>query len=317
MKHPDPNQPLLSGLLTHVDRLHTPAAISLDAELAERAYLARQLVLCTLPHSDPGSIDSWVRTSNNLQLVITRTQIDNTGKLIGYPYGSIPRLILFWVNTEAVRTQSRRLNLGHTLSDFMRELGMDPRNGTGPRSDSTRLKNQLTRLFASSITFQQHVTGRAHNGQMFRFVNMQIASEGELWWHPHNPAQGQLWGSWILLGERFFEAITKAPVPVDLRILREIKASPLALDLYAWLTYTAFRAHQGGTNIDVSWADLAAQIGSEYATVKEFGRKCRAALQKIQGLYKGADVYLVPGGVRVRPTSTPSVLPERGRQRGR
>lgn len=307
-----PTQPLLSGLLSHIQ----PAAVSpLDAELAERAYLARQLVLCTLPHSDPGSVDSWVRTSSNLKLVITRTQIDQTGSLVGYPYGSIPRLILFWVNTEAVKTQTRRLELGHTLSNFMRELGMDPRNGTGPRGDSTRLKNQLTRLFASSITFQQHVTGRAHDGQIFRFLNMQIASEGELWWHPHNPSQGQLWGSWILLGERFFEAITRAPVPVDLRILRAIKSSPLSLDLYAWLTYTAFRASRSGGTIEITWGELANQIGSEYATVKEFGRKCRAALEKIQAIYNGARVEVVTGGVQVKPTSTPSVLPERGRGR--
>lgn len=314
MKHPSrPNQPLLSGLLSHIQ----PAPIApLDAELAERAYLARQLVLCTLPHSDPGSVDSWVRSSSNLKLVITRTQIDQTGSLIGYPYGSIPRLILFWVNTEAVKTQNRRLELGHTLSDFMRELGMDPRNGTGPRGDSTRLKNQLTRLFAASITFQQHVTGQRHDGQMFRFLNMQIASEGELWWHPHNPSQGQLFGSWIILGERFFEAITRAPIPVDLRILRVIKSSSLSLDLYAWLTYTAFRAAQSGSTIEITWEELANQIGSEYATMKEFGRKCRAALEKIQALYNGAQVKMVTGGVAVGPLSIPSVLPERGRRRG-
>jgi hypothetical protein len=38
------------------------------------------------------------------------------------------------------------------------------------------------------------------------------------------------------LGENFFEAITAAPVPLDMRVLKTLKRSPLALDLYAWLS---------------------------------------------------------------------------------
>jgi hypothetical protein len=64
---------------------------------------------------------------------------------------------------------------------------------------------------------------------------MQIATRGEFWWSPRDPTQGALWGSWIELGERFFEAITAAPVPLDMRALKALKRSPLALDLYAWL----------------------------------------------------------------------------------
>jgi hypothetical protein len=35
-----------------------------------------------------------------------------SGKPIGYPFGSIPRLLLFWITTEAVQTKVRRLELG-------------------------------------------------------------------------------------------------------------------------------------------------------------------------------------------------------------
>jgi hypothetical protein len=37
---------------------------------------------------------------------------------MGIPYGTIPRLLLFWVTTEAVRTKKRRLELGNTLSSY-------------------------------------------------------------------------------------------------------------------------------------------------------------------------------------------------------
>ena len=45
------------------------------------------------------------------------------------PYGNLPRLLLAWVSTEAVRTQSRELVLGRSLSEFMRALGLEPVSG--------------------------------------------------------------------------------------------------------------------------------------------------------------------------------------------
>ena len=60
-----------------------------------------------------------------------------------------------------------------------------------------------------------------------------------MWWHPH-PDQTALWESWIELGEKFFNAVMASPVPVDMRALRALKRSPLALDLYALISYRAF-----------------------------------------------------------------------------
>ena len=51
------------------------------------------------------------------------TLVMSTNGLYKLPFGNLPRLILAWVCTEAVRTQSRVLILGDSLSDFMRELG--------------------------------------------------------------------------------------------------------------------------------------------------------------------------------------------------
>src|SRR5438874_151511 len=64
----------------------------------ELAYMAKHLVQVTLPHSDPGDIQAWTRTNGDLTLVITRSNLDiRSGKLIGYPYGTIPRLLLYWL----------------------------------------------------------------------------------------------------------------------------------------------------------------------------------------------------------------------------
>ena len=65
------------------------------------------------------------------------------------PFGNLPRLLLAWVCTEAVRTQSRELVLGRSLSEFMRKLDVISSDSGGSWGIRTRLKNQMDRLFSS------------------------------------------------------------------------------------------------------------------------------------------------------------------------
>ena len=99
---------------------------------------------------------------------------------------------------------------------------------------------------------------------------MQVAPRGEFWWSPRDPSQAALWGGWIELGDKFFAAITAAPIPLDMRALKALKQSPLALDLYSWLTYEAYRAYKSGKGRFVAWKLLAEQMGADYANTKEF-----------------------------------------------
>ena len=67
------------------------------------------------------------------------------------PFGNLPRLLLAWLCSEAVRTQSRVLVLGASLAEFMRKLGMQNDSGS-PRGDRTRLRNQMDRLFSATVS---------------------------------------------------------------------------------------------------------------------------------------------------------------------
>jgi hypothetical protein len=197
--------------------LDIAVAIRLDPDKSEAAFMARQLVQATLPHRDPKDVPEWTRTNGNLTLSIVagRTKDPKTGerKSAGYPYGTIPRLLLFWLTTEAVRTKSPRIELGNSLASFMRELGLDPSRG-GKRSDATRLRNQMERLFKATISFEQTFEGESgRKGEAW--LNMQVAPEGVLWWDDKLPDQPVLFDSWIELSKQFFNAITAAPVPVD------------------------------------------------------------------------------------------------------
>ena len=89
----------------------------------DRGFMARTMVLCSLPRSNPGNRKEYVRRNGPYKLGMT-AGIDN--KL---PYGNLPRLILAWVCTEAVRTQSRVLVLGRSLSKFMKTLGINSTSG--------------------------------------------------------------------------------------------------------------------------------------------------------------------------------------------
>ena len=105
----------------------------------EMGFMTRLLALCNLPRTNPGDRLQYKRVNGPYKLVMI-AGADN--KL---PYGTIPRLLLAWVCTEAVRTQSRELILGSSLSEFMRKLDIYNTSG-GPTGGRTRLRNQMDRL---------------------------------------------------------------------------------------------------------------------------------------------------------------------------
>jgi hypothetical protein len=271
---------------------------------SELSFMAKHLVQVTLPHRDPGDVALWTRTNGDLTLVIARTSIDELGKPVGYPFGTIPRLLLYWITSEAVRTRSRRLELGHNLSEFMREVGLSPETGRGKRGDAARLKDQMIRLFSASVGFQYTRRIEGIVGQSS--LGMLIAPRRQLWWDPRSFNQGSLWQSWIELGEDFFNAITGSVVPVDMRALKAIKNSPLALDLYGWATYKAYQIYKRGQPQFFTYQEFMRQFGTDYSDPKNFKRKLLVALKKVQQIYPALKLEIVEGGIKISP-SRPAV----------
>ena len=279
------------------------AAEEIQAEptATEMAFMARALVQATLPHRDPGEVPIWFRTNGHLTLTIKPDwEIDhktNKPRSVGIPYGTVPRLLLFWITTEAVKTKSRRLELGDSLSAFMRELGLQP---TGGRWGSIpRLREQMKRLFRAKISFDLRQETNSEKRQAW--IDMQVAPRGELWWSHHQPSQSSLWKSWIELGDSFFEAICSAPVPIDLRALRTLKNSPMALDLYAWINYRTFILESGSKEQFIPWRSLEQQLGADYTDLDNFRKKAKAAIKKVKALSPGIRVEFIDGGLRLYP----------------
>ena len=260
----------------------------------DMGFMARTLALCSLPRTNPGNQLQYKRVNGPYTLYMT------AGGGCKLPYGSLPRLLLAWVSTEAVRTQSRELVLGRSLSDFMRSLGLEPVGGV-----RTRLRNQMKRLFNA------HVRLVYEDKYGEQFVNSLIAERGEFWWNPKRPDEPALWESKIELGEKFFNEIIRRPVPLDMNTLKALKRSPLGLDLYLWLVYRTFALR---APLRLAWPHLYRQFGAHPAqaddkyTVRNFRTKCLRELKKIKLAWPELNYSTAPGVLILLP-STPAIAP--------
>ena len=97
--------------------------VSANEADADLGFMARLLALCILPRTNPGQRYRYVRRNGPYTLVMSATGLNKL------PFGNLPRLLLAWVCTEAVRTQSRELVLGRSLTQFMRTLGVGSDSG--------------------------------------------------------------------------------------------------------------------------------------------------------------------------------------------
>lgn len=201
----------------------------------------------------------------------------------GIPYGSVPRLILSWLTTEALRTKKRQLFLGNSLSSFLEELGLH-RTG-GPRGDITRLRKQIDLLFGCFISLR-YEDSYMKSGQLMaqkNIRNMLIADSANLIWSPKKVG-GKLFESeqnvpFVTLSEAFYNELQSSPVPVEMSSLKALRSSPMALDMYFWLAYR-LKYLQKPTVI--TWDQLSMQFGTNYRRVQDFKRKFLFHLPSVQ-----------------------------------
>lgn len=272
-----------------IDRL-VNEALAIEAESAQEAgslgFMARAMTLATLPHR---AVSGSVFQRKNGAFTLTLMAPPD----IGLPYGTVPRLLLTWLTTEAVRTQSKELILGDSMSQFMRELGLIP--SWGDFGSVKRLRGQTTRLFSSTIN------ARWTGDEGAAIMNQSIAEKAMLWWHPQSHQQAGLWQSTVVLGEQFFREVIEHPIPIDLRAIKALKQSPLSLDIYIWLTY---RAAYLKRETVIPWAALAAQFGAEYGRLRDFKEAFTKSLQRVYVVYKDARFDVEDKGLLIKPTLT-------------
>lgn len=295
--------------------------LAIETEDAKKAgalgFMARALVIATMPYKDQKNTDgspkeSFTRQNGDFKLRIV------AGYDGGIPFGIYPRLLMSWVTTEAVRKQSPVIELGDSLSVFLRDV-LDLRStGGGKRGTATRVSEQMKRLFGSLITAQYSGTQEKRG---FVMKNVLIADELEVHeneenalWTPQKGNEAGTWRSKVKLTNNFFQECIANPVPIDLRAFKALRGSPLAMDLYTWLTYRM--SYVQSNTRPITWEALMLQFGSGYGSmpnasptaikqsVLDFKKNFLRALKLVHTVYPEARLTYNDSGLILMPSPT-------------
>lgn len=269
--------------------------VNLAGDMAEQTkeeagvlgFMSRLLIMVNLPYRDPGKdCKNWHRRNGLISIDIVSAYRD--GKSVGMPYGTYPRLILAFLVTQAVKTQSPMLYLGKSFADFLKLIGVEKGGNT-----RKQLQKQLDRTLSASFAWS-YTTDKQWSRE-----NIQISHKSQLWWDEKQPEQQSLWESYIKLNTDFFNEIIRNAVPLDLRVLSILKNSPLGLDLYMFIAWRVFKMDKP---VFISWQSLQEQLGGQYAELKKFSRDCRSHIKKIQAIRPDLNVTFVRGRLCLKPS---------------
>lgn len=290
-------------------------SISTAEEEGALAFVSKCFVQASLPHSDPGTA-GWKRKNGMFTLAVkSGFDVDDNGHPVfkGVPYGSIPRLLIAWINSEAVRQANdsrienpRVIFLGRSLSEFLEKIGIEGSTG-GKNGSITRFKNQAERLFRSEIS----IVIDKEEGRSERDVK--VSDSRFFFWDHKNPQQTSLWNSLIELSEPFYKLMLDNPLPLDWRVLKGLTRSPMAIDLYMWLTHRMWRLKKIQK---ISWKALEEQLGSDFKNTRDFKIKVKKQLKKLKGLWPELDysadvstyLTLYPSRVPIQNKQNPQIL---------
>lgn len=263
-------------------------------------YLPAVLCQVGLPRS-PTHGRTFERISGGVSLQVEAGSVFDGRTFVPQPipYGIRPRLALVHIATEAIRTNSRTVDVGSSVNAFLTDLGLD-NGGKAYR----QMRAQMTALAACTLrlgrTESRVIAGQSRDiavtldAKPFRQFEAWIDNSGD---------QPSLWPTAIELTPEFFAAIRETAVPLKPAALAQLSHSALALDIYTWLAHRLWRVRKGGSRI--SWAALQEQFGTEYRDRKEFKRQFRIRLREALTAYPEAKVEDVDGGIMLRSSPPP------------
>lgn len=211
------------------------------------------------------------------------------------PYGTTPRLVMVHLSSEAIRTRSRKVEIGDSTRQFLTALGMQPTGGE--RGGYTVFRKQMEALAACRLTIGMTTKGKVVT------VDAKPIRKFEAWLQ-HDGSQQTLWPGSLELSQEFYETLTKHAVPLDYRALSALKHSALALDIYTWLAHRLCRIGKP-EGVKLSWENLRDQFGQEYRSSKDFKREFRDVLRQVCTVYPDARIEETPGGLILRPSPPP------------
>jgi hypothetical protein len=246
------------------------------------------LIQCSFPHADPGEAATFTRRNGWLELTLSATRRDT-----GLPYGVPARLLTIYCASEAVRTRSPEIYLGKTVHEFLRCL--DVPITRGERGSLRGYANQLLRLIHCAVSIDENIRDAA--GRTGLHIRQALfAEEARLWWDEADLV-GQ--GSSLVLSSVLFDSILERSAPLSTAAIRQLRKSPMDLDVYAWLVHRLFNLSRSNT---VTWAQLSGQFGHGYAEPRKFRHFFLDSLKRVLAVYPEANVKPAEVGLVLAPS---------------
>ena len=282
-----------------------------ERELDQEVGYTTRLLLQTLFPYRRQEVDRVVRQSGPLRVTAMSAN--------GLPYGKYPRLISIYLCTEAVKrrdlpeNEARRIPLGGSMQQFLRDIGVLGRANGGARGSLTIVQEQLRRLASTTIAVERIYEPRSESARMNRasIQNIGLFDSMDFWVTP-NPDQLALSEPYLELTAPFFREVTQNPIPVELGVLKAL-GRPRAIDVYLWATLKKFTLKAEFT---LSWEQAQRQFGPEVPNTArgraDFKKEIGKTVERIGELWPDAGLNVGREGVVLTP-GQPSIPRRPGR----
>ena len=273
------------------DRLCVEAAYEVMSDEAGKIGIVHAgFAMTALPHK---RIDTtvWERDGGQVKLLV-ESGLDIKKQPIGIPYGSIARMILLYLQTQAVRTKSREVELGSSMNAWLTAMGIT----VGGKTYQI-VREQSRRISRCRLTFFRRT-------EQAEFVtNGAFVRDAILPANPDAPEQLPLWQERVRLDEGFYQSLIDHPLPIREAAIRQISNRSMAIDLYIWLAY---RLHVLKGPVEIGWPALKRQFGENYGHIRFFRRDAIPTLKLALAVYPEARVEIDDRrGIILHPSPPP------------
>jgi Plasmid encoded RepA protein len=289
---------LPSASQTSIDRAKINAVSAADTFVGGISFQYVPLIQCSFPHADPKEASKFTRKNGWLELTLGTTRPE-----YGLPYGVPARLLTIYCTSEAVRTNSPEIYLGDSVHDFLRRL--DVPITRGERGSLSVYANQLLRLIHSTLSIDENIRdGAGRQGLHMR--QALFVEEARLWWDDPEHSKNRKGagrsignGSSLMLSSVLFHSILERSAPLATAAIKQLRKSPMDLDVYAWLVHRLFHLSKPSM---VSWEQLSNQFGHNYREARTFRRFFLDSLKRVSAVYSEAKLNVGASGILLLPS---------------
>lgn len=274
-------------------RVIDAAAAYLGTEDGEIGFLYSGWAQSALPHRMLDDRATWQVRTDYVSLIVQpgmRHAPDGDPIPIGVPYGTRARLICLYLQSEALRTNSREVGLGPSLHAWLRRMKIS----IGGKS-MVLVRDQAERIAHCRMSFQIQKGGRTG------LLNQNLLDTA-LFVDAYEDGRPGQFLERAKLSEIFFEQLKRHPVPVEEAAIAALANNSLAMDTYCWLAY---RLHVLEKPTSVPWKSLHAQFGAAVARTCDFKPHFKQNLLLALSVYPHAKVELQDHGVVLHPSRAP------------